>query len=90
MPRLDNALAASGRSRENFEISGGGFTATGATDEEVAKAFEWVRMRIGFYGSTRAYWPVFEEHGWHDLGEKLNHMSKTNQWDAMGWCPPIS
>ena len=39
-------------------------------------------MRVGFYGSTRAYWPVFEAHG-IDLGEKLNHMSKTNQWDAM-------
>lgn len=83
LPRLHKALAASGRARESFEISGGGFVVTGATDEAVAKAFEWVRMRIGFYGSTRAYWPVFEQHGLEDLGEKLNHMSKTNQWEAM-------
>lgn len=83
IPRLEKAMAASGRSRESFEISGGGFVATGATDEAVAKAFEWVRVRVGFYGSTRAYWPVFEQHGLEDLGEKLNHMSKTNQWDAM-------
>ena len=40
-------------------------------------------MRIGFYGSTRAYWPVLEQHDMLDLGEKLNHMSKTNQWDQM-------
>ena len=26
---------------------------------------------------------MFEAHGLTDLGEKLNHMSKTNQWEAM-------
>jgi probable F420-dependent oxidoreductase len=83
IPRLTKAMAGAGRSRESFEISGGGFVATGATDEAVARAFEWVRVRVGFYGSTRAYWPVFAEHGLEDLGEKLNHMSKTGQWDAM-------
>jgi probable F420-dependent oxidoreductase len=83
MPRITKGIAQGVGERNHFEISGGGFIATGSTDEQVAKAFEWVRMRIGFYGSTRAYWPVFEEHGLHDLGEKLNHMSKTNQWDAM-------
>ena len=72
-----------GRKRENFEITGGGFIATGVNDEAVSKAVEWVRMRIGFYGSTRAYWPVLEQHDMLDLGEKLNHMSKTNQWDQM-------
>jgi probable F420-dependent oxidoreductase len=83
VPRLENAMAAAGRDRSKFEISGGGFVATGATDEAVAKAFEWVRMRVGFYGSTRAYWPVFEVHGLEELGEKLNHLAKTGQWDQM-------
>lgn len=83
VPRLETAMANAGRERSSFEISGGGFVATGATDEAVAKAFEWVRMRVGFYGSTRAYWPVFEVHGLQELGEKLNHMSKTGQWEQM-------
>ena len=83
VPRLESAMANAGRKRENFEISGGGFIATGANDEAVAKMIEWVRMRIGFYGSTRAYWPVLEQHGLEELGQKLNHMSKTNQWDKM-------
>ncbi len=84
LPRLQEALrdGHAGR-RENFEISGGGFVATGRTDQEVERAFDWVRMRIGFYGSTRAYWPVFEQHDLVDLGQKLNHMSKTNQWQEM-------
>jgi len=83
VPRLEKAMQAAGRRRGSFEISGGGFVATGETDEAVARAFEWIRTRIGFYGSTRAYWPVFEVHGLEELGLKLNHMSKTGQWDAM-------
>lgn len=83
MPRLEKGLAKAGRSRQQFEISGGGFVATGADDEAVNKLFEWVRMRIGFYGSTPSYWPVFEVHGLEDLGRKLNDMSKKGQWDAM-------
>ena len=29
-------------------------------DEAVNKMFEWVRMRVGFYGSTPSYWPVLK------------------------------
>ena len=82
-PELDGALGKGGRRRENFNVSGGGFMVTGATDEEVAENLDWVRARVAFYGSTRAYWPVFEQHDLRELGERLNHMSKTNQWDAM-------
>jgi hypothetical protein len=45
--------------------------------------FDWVRMRIGFYGSTPAYWPVLEIHDLLDLGHKLNDMSKKGQWNVM-------
>ncbi len=83
VPRLERALAANGRTREQFEISGGGFVATGPDDEAVDKMFEWVRTRVGFYGSTPSYWPVFEQHGLEDLGHKLNEMSKRGEWDAM-------
>lgn len=83
MPRLDAALASSGRTREQFEITGGGFVATGATDEDVAIAAETVRQRVGFYASTPAYWPVLEIHGLEELGRELNTMSKAGEWDAM-------
>ena len=52
MPRIEEGMARSGRRRESFEVTGGGFVATGATDEEVAKAVEWVRYRVAFYGSA--------------------------------------
>jgi hypothetical protein len=49
----------------------------------VHKQREWVRGRVGFYGSTPAYYPVFEAHGLHDLGPKLNRMTKENLWDKL-------
>ena len=42
-----------------------------------------MRYRVAFYGSTPAYWPVFEEHGLGDLGRKLNAMTKAGQWDKI-------
>lgn len=83
LPRIEEGMARTGRTREHFQISGGGFVATGATDEEVAKATEWVRSRVGFYGSTKAYWPVFAEHGLEELGQELLHLSRNDGWDQM-------
>ncbi|MBM4439043.1 MAG: TIGR03617 family F420-dependent LLM class oxidoreductase [Candidatus Rokubacteria bacterium] len=80
---LRTGMMKSGRARERFEILGGGFIATGPDEAAVAKMVEWVRYRVAFYGSTPAYWPVLEAHGLHDLGRKLNAMSKAAQWDAM-------
>ncbi|MGR8921336.1 MAG: TIGR03617 family F420-dependent LLM class oxidoreductase [Gammaproteobacteria bacterium] len=83
LPRIDEGLALSGRERANFEINGGGFLATGPTDEAVAEKIEWVRQRIGFYGSTPAYRPVLEAEAHAELGDKLNHMTKQGQWDRL-------
>ena len=83
LPEIRKGMDRSGRTRETFEISGGGFLATGATDEEVAKAREWVRGRVGFYGSTPAYFPVLAVHGLQDLGQKLNRMTREGQWDKL-------
>jgi probable F420-dependent oxidoreductase len=83
LPIIEAGLAASGRKREAFEITGGGFVVTGKDDAEVAKLFDWVRYRVAFYGSTQAYWPVFDVHGLGDLGRKLNAMTRANQWNEM-------
>jgi probable F420-dependent oxidoreductase len=83
LPRLREGLVKSGRSLEHFEVSGGGFIATGPDEAAVTRMVEWVRTRVGFYGSTPGYWPVLELHGLGDLGRKLNELSKQGQWDAM-------
>jgi len=83
LPNLEQALRDRGRPRESFEICGGGFIATGKDDAAVAKAVEAIRYRIAFYGSTRTYLPVFELHGWQDLGAELHRLSREGRWAEM-------
>ena len=79
VPRLNQGLENSGRQREDFEISGGGFVVTGADDEAVSKMFEWVRMRVGFYGSTPSYWPVIQHHGGELVGRRRMDRTKRGE-----------
>ena len=67
-PLLAEELAACGKSFENFEVTGGGFVATGPDAAAVREAAEKVRYRVAFYGSTPAYRGVFDLHGVSDLG----------------------
>ena len=82
-PLLAVELAAAGKSLENFEITGGGFIATGPDEATVREAAEKVRYRVAFYGSTPAYRPVFDLHGLSDLGMKLTDMSRQGAWNKM-------
>jgi probable F420-dependent oxidoreductase len=84
LPAVDRGLARSGRSRGDVELAGSVFTVTGQTDEEMAKADAAVRTQIAFYGSTPAYRPVLALHGWEDLSDELNGLSKQGQWEEMG------
>ncbi|MGZ6827752.1 MAG: LLM class F420-dependent oxidoreductase, partial [Mycobacteriales bacterium] len=51
---------------------------------EVATALAGTRKQIAFYGSTPAYRPILDLHGWGDLQPELNALSKQGEWDAMG------
>jgi hypothetical protein len=42
-----------------------------------------MRSRLAFYGSTPAYRPVLDAHGWGDLQPELNTLSKQGDWAAM-------
>ncbi len=83
LPQIMEGIRRGGRSREHFDIHGGGFVCTGADDHAVAAEMDKARSRIGFYGSTRTYLPILELHGLGDLGLKLHRMSVANQWDKM-------
>ena len=63
LPRIQEGLAASARSRARFEIWGGGFIATGPDEGAVRGGLDEIRRRVAFYGSTRSYRHVFELHG---------------------------
>ena len=42
-----------------------------------------VKQQIAFYGSTPAYRPVLELHGWGELQDELKAMTKRGEWDRM-------
>jgi len=84
IPAVQRGLDASGRTLDDFEIVGPGFVVTGDTEESMARAVAATRQQIAFYGSTPAYLPVLELHGWGDLQADLNRMSKRGEWKAMG------
>lgn len=83
LPNIAAGAAKAGHSADAVELSGGGFIATGADDQAVAKMVEWVRRQISFYGSTPSYFGVLEAHGWGELGERLNKLSREGKWDEM-------
>jgi probable F420-dependent oxidoreductase len=85
LPALRQGRKAAGKDDlTGFEVSGLPFIVTGATEEQVAQADALVRKQIAFYGSTPAYWPVLELHGWTELGPELNALSKRGEWEEMG------
>ncbi len=83
IPALERGLARSGRTLDDFEISGPAFVVTGATEEEMAASKAGTKQQIAFYGSTPAYRPVLELHGWGDVQDELNRMSKEGRWKEM-------
>jgi probable F420-dependent oxidoreductase len=84
LPSLERGFAKSGKQRSDFEISGPLFVVTGTTEEELERAREGTKQQIAFYGSTPAYRGVLELHGWGDLQDDLNRLSKQGKWVEMG------
>ena len=84
LPAIDRGLARGERARANFEIPYPGFVVSGETEEEFVERRRAVCKQIAFYGSTPAYRPVLDAHGWGELQTELNILSKQGEWDAMG------
>jgi probable F420-dependent oxidoreductase len=84
LPALERGLAKGGRTRADLELSFPCFVVTGETDEDWQKADAAVREQIAFYGSTPAYRPVLELHGWGEVQDELNSLSKQGAWKEMG------
>jgi len=85
LPALLSGRAAGGKNDlDGFEMCGMPFIVTGDTEEQIQVADEATRKQIAFYGSTPAYRPVLELHGWGHLSEELNRLSKLGEWDEMG------
>ena len=83
LPAIEAGLAVSGRTLNNFQLDYAPIIATGFNEEAIAQAVKVARDRIAFYGSTEAYRPVLEIHGWGDLQAELNFLNKRQQKEEM-------
>lgn len=84
VPAVERGLRKSGRERSEFQISYPAFVVTGDDDAQMAAARTGVKGQIAFYGSTPAYRGVLELHGWGELQDELNSLSKQGEWARMG------
>jgi probable F420-dependent oxidoreductase len=87
-PNVEKGARRSGRNLNDFEMTAGGFIATGENEQEIAATRENARYRIAFYGSTRTYLPVLEHHGWGALNEDLRSLIAKGRWSDLGTVIP--
>jgi probable F420-dependent oxidoreductase len=86
IPALEEGLATAGRERSQVAVTLPGLVVSGRTEEEMTEAAQAVKATIAFYGSTPAYRPVLELHGWGALADELHALSVgrlEDKWTAM-------
>lgn len=84
LPALARGRERAGKTMEGFEVVAPGFVVTGVDDAALAASLAATKRQLAFYGSTPAYRPVLDVHGWGDLQPELNALSKRGEWEAMG------
>jgi probable F420-dependent oxidoreductase len=83
LPALQRGRARSGDPATPFSVCGAPMIVTGRTEQQWRDADAAVRAQIAFYGSTPAYRPILELHGWSDLGADLHELSRVGRWTEM-------
>jgi probable F420-dependent oxidoreductase len=77
------ALLAERGKLDGFSLVLPALVVLGADAESRAVAERAIRGQIAFYASTPAYRAVLDMHGWGDLADRLNVMSRRQAWAEM-------
>ncbi len=84
IPNIERGAQKAGRQRQDCALSCAVFVVTGKNAQEIQENAGFVRSQIAFYASTPSYRPVMELHGWGDLADRLNGLSREQRWFEMG------
>ncbi|MDX2162673.1 MAG: TIGR03617 family F420-dependent LLM class oxidoreductase [bacterium] len=84
LPNVRQGAEKAGRAPGDCALSCAIFVVTGRTAQEIEDNKGAVKAQIAFYASTPSYSAVMEMHGWMDLHERLNALSRQNRWYEMG------
>jgi len=80
MPAVRAGLSAAGRDPSGFALVPEVIVSAGTDDAD----HDATRRLLAFYGSTPAYRPVLDLHGWGDLQPELHALTKQGRWAEMG------
>ncbi|MGZ8761710.1 MAG: TIGR03617 family F420-dependent LLM class oxidoreductase [Acidimicrobiia bacterium] len=83
LPALERGAQRSDRARSGFEVVCVTIVVTGRDEAQFTRSREAVRKQLAFYGTTPAYAPVFELHGYGPLGPELRALARDDRWDEM-------
>lgn len=84
IPNVERGAAQAGRPRADCALSCAIFVVTGKNAEELKDNAGIVRSQIAFYASTPSYKAVMDMHGWGELAQRLNDLSREGRWFEMG------
>ena len=83
LPALAAGAERAGRDPSDLEVVCVTIVVTGRDEEEHTRSLEAVRAQLAFYGTTPAYLPVFDLHGYGDLHPELKSLAQQNRWAEM-------
>jgi alkanesulfonate monooxygenase SsuD/methylene tetrahydromethanopterin reductase-like flavin-dependent oxidoreductase (luciferase family) len=75
LPALERGAARAGRTAADVELVCVTIVVTGRTEEQMRRSREAVREQLAFYGTTPAYRPVLDLHGYGDLHPELRQLA---------------
>jgi hypothetical protein len=84
IPSVNAGAQKAGRTRADCTLNCAIFVVTGRNIQEINDNKGGVKAQIAFYASTPSYSSVMEMHGWMDLHQRLNMMSRQGRWFEMG------
>ena len=83
LPAIEAGRAKAAEQRPGFQVISGSQYVTGPTQADVDRNREHHRRLLAFLYSTPPYRRTLTLHGWEDLGERLQVITRTNQWDTL-------
>ena len=82
-PAIESGAKKAGRSASDVAILYSPMLLTGRTKDDIERAKPFVKQRLGFYASTRAYHAPLELHGHLEAGQELFRLSMEGKWGEM-------
>jgi len=83
VPAIEAGTKKAGRSASDVAMLLSPMIVTGANQQEIERMKPFVKQRLGFYASTRAYHGPLETEGYLDAGKQLFPLSMEGKWQEM-------